>query len=74
MRKQTKYEINLDKPLMLFSYVVIAYMMVRAFTNKDLFELILFSTFFIALTLIVMRDSKTWKPVFVKVKSKTSAI
>ena len=69
MEHNVKYEINLDKPLMILSYILCGYALVRAYTQKNMFDLILFSCFFVTLTILITRDFKTYKPIFVKVKA-----
>ncbi|MBU0906621.1 MAG: hypothetical protein KKE05_00520 [Nanoarchaeota archaeon] len=69
MEKQTKYEINLDKPLMMLSYALCGYVLVRAYTQENMFDLILYSCFFVTLTILVARDFRTYKPFIVKATS-----
>ena len=64
-----KYNINLDKPLMTISYIISGYILVRAYTQQKIFDLIMFGCFFITLTILISRDYKSYKPFIVKATS-----
>lgn len=61
-QNKEKYNINLDKPLAIIVMVSLFFGWFGAYTQKNLFDFILFSTFLILLQSALFKDIKKMKP------------